>query len=202
MLFNKLRPLMLPQIVEMGRIQSCSLWIKFRSQSTVRRASYLAGIVCFDGVLPVGVSGVRVRGWAPCGQQPIAQIDRLLILWGGWRWGGAEVQRNTQPILCHLPVKGPTIWGVPSHSQHLRRGQGREPVGAAVLRGVVICKRRRRSKMSCVDDCDCLCGSVYCSVCVTGYSRAGGVTTGEGASCLMVCFVKLLRKWFQGQLSK
>ena len=102
------------------------------------KESYLVRVLGFDWVLPVGVCRVRVRSRVPRRQQSVAQIDRLLILWGGRGRGGAEVQGSAQPILCHLPVWGPTIWGVPTHSQYLRGGQGRQPIGTAALWGVVI----------------------------------------------------------------
>ena len=98
--------------------------------------THLVGVLCFDGVLPVGVCGRAAHG-----QQAVAQIDRLLILRGGRGRGGAEVQGSAQAVLRHLPIRGPTIWGVPTRSQHLRGGQGRQPVGTAALRGVVIWRR-------------------------------------------------------------
>lgn len=112
--------------------------------------AHLAGVVRFDGVLPVGVRGVRAGRRTPRGEQPLAQGGHLLVLGGRGRRGGAEVQRRAQPVLRRLRVGAPpTTWGVPSRRhrrrrQSLRGGQGREPVGAAALRGAVICPRERR----------------------------------------------------------
>lgn len=78
-------------------------------------------------------------GRAPRGQQPLAQVDHLLVLRGRRGRRGAEVQRGAQPVLCRLHIGGAAIWGVPSRNQGLWRGQGREPVSAAALRGAVIC---------------------------------------------------------------
>ena len=135
------------------------IFFKLNSQKSsfgfLVKESYLVGVLCFDWVLPVGVCRVRVWSRVPRRQQSVAQIDRLLILWGGRGWGGAEVQGSAQPILCHLPIRGPTIWGVPTHSQYLRGGQGRQPVGAATLWGVVIWQKGWRCRFR--DElCECL----------------------------------------------
>lgn len=104
---------------------------------------YLAGVICLDRKLPVGVCGAGLGRRGPGWQQPLAEVDRLLIFRGGRGRRGAEVKWRAQPIFSGLPVRGSTIWAVPTHSRYLRGGQSREPVGAAALRGVVVWREER-----------------------------------------------------------
>lgn len=104
---------------------------------------HLVGVLCFDGVLPVGLRGVGIWQWAA--RQPIAQIDRLLVVWGRWGRGGAEVQGGTDTVLHHLHVRKPTIWVVPSDGQNLRGGQGRQPVSTAAHRGIIVWRKQEET---------------------------------------------------------
>lgn len=103
--------------------------------------SHLVVVLSFDGVLPVGLCSIGVWRRAPHRHQSVAQVDRLLIVWGGrWR-GGAEVQGRAQAVLRHLSIRSPTIRGVPTHGQNLRGGQGWQPVSTAALWRVVVWQR-------------------------------------------------------------